>query len=314
MSMNLFERWSLRLARARQPEPVKGWLTLHHRQLYIWLTGAGCLFLAILAAILLGGINYQSNLAYLLCFLLGCMLLLSLFHSYRNLLGLQLTLGHVQPVFAGEPLVLPLILSATHPVHALQFDAQGVLLDLEANEPGLFKLVRPTSQRGYYQIERLKLHSVFPFGLMRVWSWQRPYSQALVYPKPEDPKYEPPAAQGAGDELSNRLDPGGDPDSLRPYQSGDSLRRVHWRSFARTGQMLTREGEQPHGDPRVFHLNSLNHEPLERALSILCFWVMQAEQQHYPYGLQLGADYLAPAQGQVHLHRCLSALALYQPG
>lgn len=313
--MNLFERLSLRLARHRQPQPQPGWLSLNHRQLYIWLTPAGGLFLCVLAAILLGGVNYQSNLAYLLCFLLGCMLLISMFHSYRNLLGIRLTLGHIQPVFAGEPLVLPLILHSARAAYALQVDDQEQLQDLKPADPGIIKLVRPTSQRGYYQLDRLKLHSLFPLGLMRVWSWQCPQSQALVYPKPEDPDYLPQALFGLDDDdAANQFAAGGDPDSLRPYRTGDSLQRIHWRSLARSGQLVTREGEQPQGDPWLLSLANLSHEPLERALSILCFWLLQAEQQQRPYGLQLDSLRIAPSQGAEHLQHCLTQLALYQPG
>ena len=39
---------------------------------------------------------------------------------------------------------------------------------------------------------------------------------------------------------------GDDDTATRTYRHGDDLRRVHWKSTARTGQLMVRREEQPH--------------------------------------------------------------------
>jgi uncharacterized protein (DUF58 family) len=50
---------------------------------------------------------------------------------------------------------------------------------------------------------------------------------------------------------------------------------------------------------------------LERKLSRLCAWVLQAQQQGLHYGLRLDSVVLAPANGPHHQQACLEALAKY---
>ena len=80
-------------------------MKLNRSHLTLRPTQHGILFIAILIAMLLGSINYNNNAGFTLVFLLGTMTLISLFHSYKNLVGLEMTQTHVQPVFIGESIV-----------------------------------------------------------------------------------------------------------------------------------------------------------------------------------------------------------------
>ncbi len=54
-------------------------------------------------------------------------------------------------------------------------------------------------------------------------------------------------AQGFGDGRQRSMAVGGEDDVLpRGYRYGDDLRRVHWRSTARYGELMVRREEQPH--------------------------------------------------------------------
>jgi len=74
-------------------------LTLDHRRIYIFPNRHGLLFLVVLGAMLLGAVNYNNNLAFLLVFLLGGITLVGLLHTYRNLYGLP------RPTASGDRLV-----------------------------------------------------------------------------------------------------------------------------------------------------------------------------------------------------------------
>lgn len=98
--------------------PIK----LRHRYLYILPTRHGLVFFAILMAILVGSINHNNNLGFILAFLLGGISFISIFHTFRNLSGLTLLSARATPVFcrsdcllrdqhgeSGSSQVLPLI-------------------------------------------------------------------------------------------------------------------------------------------------------------------------------------------------------------
>ena len=76
--------------------------TISKKQLRLVPTGYGYLFLAVIAAILLGSVNYNNNLAFLFSFMLGGMAMVSLLNGYRNICGLRIWSVTGKPIFAGE--------------------------------------------------------------------------------------------------------------------------------------------------------------------------------------------------------------------
>ena len=77
-------------------------VALGTRSIFILPTRHGLVFALVLVALLLAAVNYSNALAYLLTFLLAGMAIVSLLHTQRNLLGLELTATGGDPVFAGE--------------------------------------------------------------------------------------------------------------------------------------------------------------------------------------------------------------------
>jgi uncharacterized protein (DUF58 family) len=51
---------------------------------------------------------------------------------------------------------------------------------------------------------------------------------------------------------------------------------------------------------------------VEEKLSQLTLWVIEAERARQPYGLRLPGVKISAALGQMHFHRCLRALSLFQ--
>ena len=75
---------------------------LDRRRVYIFPTGQGFTLGAMLVVILLGAINYDNALGYLLTFLLAGLTLVAMLHTYRNLAGLEFKGVRSAPVFVGE--------------------------------------------------------------------------------------------------------------------------------------------------------------------------------------------------------------------
>ncbi|MCZ7526206.1 MAG: DUF58 domain-containing protein [Acidimicrobiia bacterium] len=103
----------------------------------------------------------------------------------------------------------------------------------------------PTARRGRYRIGPLTLSAGDPFGLVRrVWT-AAPAEVVLVHPgstpssRPRGPR------SGLAGEQRRRARGYDDEEflTLREYEVGDDLRRVHWRSTARTGDLMIRQHE-----------------------------------------------------------------------
>lgn len=100
----------------------------------------------------------------------------------------------------------------------------------------------PTHRRGVVPVGPLRVTRRDPLGLVAL---ARPYGAAV--PVWVHPRIHPLTAvpTGAGRSLDGRVDgvPHGSItfDSLREYVVGDELRRVHWRTSARVGELMVRE-------------------------------------------------------------------------
>lgn len=104
---------------------------------------------------------------------------------------------------------------------------------------------RPTV-RGRYSVGPLTARLIDPFGLAESSATLAQPEDVLVYPRVERLSPGGPAADRAGTGPSTvfRLAPAGDEFyAVREYESGDDLRKIHWRSVARTGQLMIRQDE-----------------------------------------------------------------------
>lgn len=102
--------------------------------------------------------------------------------------------------------------------------------------------------RGRYEIGPLNVNFVDPFGLCRV---QRDFTTTdtlTVVPTVVSLPAIPLAGDwnGAGESRARSMAATGDDDVIpREYHLGDDLRRVHWKSTARSGELMVRREEQP---------------------------------------------------------------------
>src|SRR5882724_9792791 len=92
-----FYRW---VFRRHGPEP--GVVFLTQRRVYILPTRHGLSFGVALILMLIGSINYNLSLGYVLTFLLAGLGVVSILHTFRNLAHLYVSAGRVAPVFAGD--------------------------------------------------------------------------------------------------------------------------------------------------------------------------------------------------------------------
>jgi uncharacterized protein (DUF58 family) len=309
-------------------QPPSDALTLTHHNVYILPTRAGWMLGLTLLVMLVGSINYQLNLGYLLTFLIAGSSAVAMHQTHANLRRLQLQVRAIPPVFAGQSAQVPLSLHnpGRQARHALGLRWQGdrsasasnAWTDAEAGGSSQLSLALPTRRRGRQALPPIEIETRFPLGTFRAWSWWRPAATLLVYPSPEASA--PPCPAGARPEDPGRQGPShpgpGDEDQgVRPWRRGDPLKWVVWKKVARqwaSGRdpWVSRDFDRPPPAERWLDLAVTGLGPGEAGLSRLCAWALRSEAEGTPYGLILPGVRIAPDHGPNHLQRCLEALAL----
>ncbi|WP_326663237.1 DUF58 domain-containing protein [Streptomyces sp. NBC_00385] len=102
--------------------------------------------------------------------------------------------------------------------------------------------------RGRYPLGPLQLRLSDPFGMCELTRSFSAYDTLVVIPRTEPlpPVRLAGEASGYGEGRQRSLALAGEDDIIpRGYRHGDDLRRVHWRSTARYGELMVRREEQP---------------------------------------------------------------------
>ncbi len=300
----------------RRDRPENGPVVLGRRRVYIIPSRSGMIFAVILLAMLIGAINYQNSLAFVLTFLLTSLSVVSMIHAVRNLYGLQLRTGHPRPVFAGDIARFPLNIenrggNARYALKVMLSNQAPITVDLPQNGGQWVELCQPASRRGFLAAGRITLYSRYPLGLFHAWSYINLSMHCLVYPNPDSDRGLPPQMlqhRGTAGDQGRGSD---DFASLRPYHPGDSLRHVHWKALAREQGLQTKQFGGGITEELWFHWEQLGNLPVEARLSRLTNWVLEADSLGIAYGLSLPDGEIPPAQGEQHRRRCLESLALF---
>ncbi|MCD5311490.1 DUF58 domain-containing protein [Kineosporia babensis] len=104
------------------------------------------------------------------------------------------------------------------------------------------------AMRGRYPIGPLRLRVTDPFGMCELTRSFTGNDHVTVVPRlyPLVPLTAGGTWGGAGDSLARAAAVSGEDDiATREYREGDDLRRVHWRSTAKRGELMVRREEQP---------------------------------------------------------------------
>lgn len=305
-------------ARKRQGEdPATA--TLRPGRVYILPTGIGITFGIMAFAMLLGSMNYNNNLSFVLTFVLIGIGFVAMHQCQRNLVGLELSFAGADPVFAGQSLRFRVAVtnrsrSARYGIRLYAPDTYSDIHDLQPGESKVFILPVATDARGWLVVPRFGVRTMFPFELFRSWAWLHMDISGLVYPAPADEAPRPPPTMAAHGHRQH--DARGEEDfaGLRKYHEGDSPRHVAWKAYARSGQILSKQFAGADTSSQWFDFDELAGFEVEQRLSILTRWVVDADRTLEDYGLRLpGAEY-GPAHGEAHRRRCLETLALFDSG
>ena len=229
---------------------------------------AGGVYIALSIALGVVSVNSGNNLLYLVTALLLGYMLASGIAGRHNVMGAEAWAELPDAIYAGRAFrlvvkvrnrrrfaSLHLIEVAVSPSREWGGVLQGPVRAFFAVVPSgavVSRSVWVTLPRRGREPLALELSSAYPFDFFVRWGLEPPATQALVFPAP---LYERGASAWDGEEeldkegealrclLRETVDVAG----IRPYEAGDPLSRIHWKTSARTGKLSTRlfEGQPP---------------------------------------------------------------------
>jgi uncharacterized protein (DUF58 family) len=313
----ILERRAREWIRRRQGADVDPVL-LRRQRIYILPTRLGIAYGAMLFAMLLGGMNYNNNLGLGLTFLLVSLGLVTMHHAHGTLAGVRLRLLEAVPGFVGGDVRFRLLLehssNVARPALEVGLTRTGrdnVMVDLPPLGAREATLAMPALHRGRVALQRFDVATSHPFGLFRAWAVVHPDYSGIAWPKPAERGMAPPrTATDTGGAQAGAI---GEEDfaGLRPFQAGDSLRRVDWKAYARGRGLHTKQFAGTDVVSHVFDFDSLAGLAVEARLEQLCRWVLDAHERGEAFALRLPGTTIETNVGPAHRDRCLNALALW---
>jgi len=297
------------------PDPLR----LERRRIYILPTALGLAYAAMLFAMVLGGLNYGNNLGLALAFVLVSLGLVTMHHCHGTLSGLGLRLAGTESSFAGRDVVFRVLLDnrARIPRPRIELGTNGTVTcvtDVPAAGSANGELRVTAARRGRVPLDRLVVATRHPLGLFRAWAVVHFEHHAIAWPAPAARGRTPPGLETDTGGAQDRAHGDHDFVGLRPFEAGDSLRRIAWKAYARGQGLHTKQYAGTDVVSHVFDWDSLPALETEVRLSQLCRWVLDAHDCGEAFGLRLPGTRIEPNVGTAHLERCLNALALFEDG
>ncbi len=291
----------------------------------IRITRAGLFYVVITILVGVSAVNTANNLIYVVASLLLGFMLVSGIAGRANLHAVRVTIRFPEEIYAETP--TPVQIRIKNPRRFLPVFLVHVRI---ADHSCLFPYLDPQGsedrwihvtfrRRGRIRVPPTIISSNFPFHFFTRYRIVAESRELVVFPRllrcpfpalPARPV--PPAFRGTTDSHKT----GEDPDFLgiREYQPGDPLKRIHWKSSAKTGRLLSKEYVSAVGEKIILDLKDLPEKEPERRISCAAFWVVTLMRRGIAVGLVLGNTRHPPKNHRAHRRKLLTALALHGQG
>ena len=239
------------------------------------ITQEGLFYLLIVFAVLIFAIVREVNTMLLLASFLFAPAILAFYLGRKTIKKINIRRIIPTQIFAGESFIVGMEIANTRPARKLSLSCWGlVVIDRirritkhgtqeKPYEPAVYFSYVPNGQtrqqtyagnlpqRGRYQFEQVQVSTRFPFGFFRSRSSQMPsekMNEFFVYPKIGKLSSRWKSRRRKSNESQQRLryQPSrqvADFLGVRPWQSGDTKKGIHWRASAKHQSPVVRQYE-----------------------------------------------------------------------
>jgi len=293
----------------------------------IRLRMAGTVYIIISIFIGVVALNTSNNLYYLITAMMLGYMLASGLAGRGNIRGASVSVSFPDEIYAGLPCAVQVNVTNKNrftPIFMIE-----VALEQENGRTSAFFPViqagctesRPVfttfPSRGWRSFKDIELSSTFPFNFFTRYWPVGAADKVAVFPHPLACEPDSVFAPTDDDDNKNEApDPLAETDivGVRPYAEGDSMKRIHWKSSARTGKLQSRlyDGAFSFSSKRVIDLDRLTSNGLERGLSMAAYTIVESIKSKLPVGMKSGDALISPASGYSHKKNLLTQLALYE--
>lgn len=272
--------------------------------------------------IVLTALNTGNNLIYIMLGVLLSVITVSVLMLWIDLRRLAVSALARGAVYAGEDAVVDVSITNAKrmvPSFSIEVSAPDIAegkataIRIGPRSASVLPVTMKFLGRGAHPLTALILSSSFPFIFFSGRASARAEGSITVYPRLLDMP-DSPLAEGRGSSRSQfRKGEGDDLHGLREFRYGDDVRRVSWKSSAKTEKLMLREFAEDSHDALTIILDDIGPaepEAFERAVSVAATLAVRHSQAGRPVGLATCGGLISASPGAENLYRILDALAV----
>jgi|GEM_PF-418372 len=313
----LFERL---LVRSIPPQQE---VHLNRKNIFVFPTRVGFMYVLVACVVWLLGTNYQNNLVLFVAYFMFASCVVVIHHTFNNLTQLAIKLTKAPPVFVGEAAVFTFDIhnkksrlcdSLYAQFRASDTSSMGEIQQLSPNSHTSLDVSLAATKRGILVPNRLGVFTFYPFGLLRCWTWLDLQASCLVYPARIKAPLNPLPVSGEGSQ-QNTVKGGDEFDHFKAYTAGDELKHIAWKASSKGKGLLVKQYATSTQPIMALSLAAIDAPTLELKLSGLSYWATHFYHQQQPFSADINGKVFSLAQSKQHAtshyHHVMACLATY---
>jgi uncharacterized protein (DUF58 family) len=284
-------------------------------QIYIFPTKMGGYFNGLIFLMFLLSIGYSNNLLLIFTLFLFGLNLLWVIQTHFHLQQLKFDRISVSDGHAGDPVLFKIQWKKSpkgpYEWHLrLETDRGPLMMRNHVQDQNQCAGELVWNERGVYEWQYLAIASERPFGLYKAWRYVRIEGRSHSYPALSKALLTTPLTDlGLEGERETGAKGVGDFLDLLPYPGGEA-RKISWKHYAQTGNLLIKEGEEQRAPMARFRWIDMGSQEKEEALSRLATQMVLCQRQSVPFVFEIEGVNHGPSFTPRHLTFCLEELTL----